>query len=403
MAKHIFVPLESFKVFTALTVELKTRDKAFVTSHAIRLFVRQSQDNLVLQTHNALQPARLSATIDIRNLLDHDLDITVAAESLLKCLTSLNHVNFIKCTFADSRLQLEPAMFGGGLFGDDDYFVIESQSQHYVNIQQTQLISNYQAEIFFKTQEFRLRDVQLEVLKKLVALANATKKRKEVQAVFMSDGASLNLALNAMDVCSILRLLEHDQDCDVQMRLDLDQLQFFKTALSILISAKLGHVELNFAEHSRLDLSCAQIHCEMTQRNDVNVIATPSIKKTKQGWCTEANGKLKDGLKDIVVTNRRAEDIVKIQIVDSQINLQQHTDYASALFCTDMSASHAKSPGPLIVINRQQLYLALLCFHEYEKMQIHGLLTQENQLTLKPSSNSEEFVVLCITENEESE
>ena len=398
MTNCIYIRYETLECSLRLINTLKAPKKGFDIQHEIRIFVARNQNLMLLQTHLALAPAVVSASLEIHNELITDIDITVSAKPFLKCVNAIGSPTFIKITVDGGNLRIQAAIFGGELFGEDKFMVIETTDQHKVILQPTQLITDYKVSVVDQEQVFRIRESQSELLKSITAFAKTSKKHKEVQVMIVSNESVLRIELLAPDVYAHLRLLEHDSECDANIRLDLEQLIFLKSAMAIVLRSDLGPVELAVGEQSSLILSCQNIMCEIMQRPDVVPRTPPIMVLAKKSWCEEPNLKLQNGLKKIVVMTRPAEDIVEIQMHNGQIHGLQSTDYASGSFHIDSKAGNPAVNGPVVVVNREQLDLALKCFNSYEILKIHGLLSRENHLVIKPLSNSNETAVLSITD-----
>jgi hypothetical protein len=398
MTNCIYIRYEPLECLLRLINKLKAPKTGFDIQHEIRIFVARNQNLMLLQTHLALAPAIVSASLEIDNQLTADMDITVSAKPFLKCVNAIGSPTFVKITVDGGMLRIQAAMSGGELFGEDKYMVIETTDKHHVKLQPTQLITDYKISVVDQKQIFRIRKSQSELIKRITAFAKTSKKHKEVQVMIVSNASVLRIELLAPDIYAHLQLLEHDSECDANIRLDLDQLIFLKAAMAIAVNSDLGPVEMAVGEQSSLILSCQNIMCEITQRSDVVPRTPPIMVLAKKSWCEEPNLKLQNGLKKIVVMTRPAEDIVEIQMHNSQIHGLQSTDYASGSFHIDSKAGNSAVDGPAIIVNREQLDLALKCFNSYEILKIHGLLSRENHFVIKPSSNSDEIAVLSITD-----
>jgi hypothetical protein len=362
-----------------------------------------NQNVMLLQTHIASEPAAVCCSLAIHSELDCDIDITVAAKALLNCVSALDQPAFFKLSLDDSGLLVQGAMFGGGLFGTDNYAAIETTSRHHVLFQPTQLIADYKTVVADQQPQFRLRDKQLQTLKQSVALAKSSKKQKSVQFKIENEASAMFVDLFASDVCAHLEFMEHDAESDFKIYLSLLDFVFLKEAVAVFIKWRLGAVGLTISDQSTLVLSCQNMLCELTQHSDVVPREERELTDAKKGWCADSNQRLQDGLAAIVVKTSRAEDIAEIQVQDGQINFLQLTEYASGSFGNEAKTENGTRDGPAVVVNRYQLYPALKCFNLFEKLKIHGLLSREDGLLIRPSNNNNEFVMLAITEpvNEE--
>ncbi len=403
MANCCYIKYDLFKPVLELVNKLKSPRTGFNRQHEIRIFVSMNQNVMLLQTHIASEPAAVCCSLAIHSELDCDIDITVAAKALLNCVSALDQPAFFKLSLDDSGLLVQGAMFGGGLFGTDNYAAIETTSRHHVLFQPTQLIADYKTVVADQQPQFRLRDKQLQTLKQSVALAKSSKKQKSVQFKIENEASAMFVDLFASDVCAHLEFMEHDAESDFKIYLSLLDFVFLKEAVAVFIKWRLGAVGLTISDQSTLVLSCQNMLCELTQHSDVVPREERELTDAKKGWCADSNQRLQDGLAAIVVKTSRAEDIAEIQVQDGQINFLQLTEYASGSFGNEAKTENGTRDGPAVVVNRYQLYPALKCFNLFEKLKIHGLLSREDGLLIRPSNNNNEFVMLAITEpvNEE--
>ncbi|MFC0047126.1 hypothetical protein [Rheinheimera tilapiae] len=398
MTNCIYVEYDKFIVILTLISNLKAPTHNFQKHQEIRIFAQRNQDFMSIQTHTTLQPAIVVASLKINNKWDGDLDITVSAEPMLKCLNGLDCTSFVKLTLEDSRLRIQPAMYTNDIFNTDDFSEIQTASLHHVIYQPTKLITDYSSVTVDQSNIFYCRNNLLETFKCIKAYAMSSKKQKKLQVILSSDASTLFIDLVALDISARLRLLEHELESDTYIRLNSEQLNYLTKALALLLNSKLGPVEMSVGNQSQLVLTCQGISCELSQRDDFELMEQPIFGVAKKGWCVDSNWRLQQGLKQIVVTTRPSEDIVEIQMIDGQIHLLQLTEYASGSFHTDVIADKGATNGPAVVVNRDQLFSALACFNSYEKLKIHGLLSREERLLIRPSSNEDEFVMLAITE-----
>jgi len=398
MSNCVYTRTEPFKCFLSLISKLRGPKKGFKRQCEIRISVARNQNLMRLQTHTALEPAVVSGLLDIHNELDCDIDVTVAARPLLNCIKALGDPAFVKVTLTDEGLLIQPAVFGGDLLSEDNYRVIETTSRHHVRFQPTQLITDYKTVVADQLQKFLLRNHQLHALERTAALAKSSKKQKNLQLKIVSAASAIYIDLFASDCCARLLFLEHDTERDIGIILNLLEFIFLEVAVREFLKLGLGPVEMSVTEQSTLLLSCQNMLCEITQRSDLVPMVEPVLTGTKRGWCTDSNQRLQLGLEEIVVKTSRAEDIAEIQVEGGQINFRQLTEYASGSFGNDAKPGNASSGAHAVVVNRYQLFPALKCFNSYEKLKIHGLLSREDLLLIKPSSNDDEFVMLAITE-----
>jgi len=378
-----------------VVVNLRSDDKTFQAINELRIFVERNSNTMLLQTHCSLKPAVVCASIDITNEVTKDIDITVAAEPLLNCLTKNNKAMFVKITFEDMKLQIQPAILEDGLFGSNEFTLLATSSSHEVIFQHTMLITDYKSVVVNEPSSLSYRKGHLEVFKEVHALACASKKYNAAQFILSNVENSVRIELLSSDSYAHFFVLEHDVESDINVRLDSSQMKFLITATEDLSKSQKGPLELLIIDQSTLVLSCQNIMCEFIPSSDMPFMAIPPKQHMKKGWYVESNEKLQNALGTIVVKTLDVEDIVEIYVQDGEIHFVQATLHAKGSFHTDSTSQVQQSANcPKVVVNRKQFLRALMCFNKYEMINIHGFLTKENQLIIKSSNNDDDVIII---------
>ena len=404
MSKSFFLRTSSILTPLKMAVKLKSNERNFQTIQDVRIYIEKDSDVALMQTHSALKPASINASIEIHNELGSSLDITIAIKPFIKCINNLGDPEYIKITYEEHRLRIHAACFSGELFGDTSpYYVLEKKPRQFINYQHTNLIVDYKQISIPGSDNFACRKKQRLVVGKLTKLAKTSKKKKDVQVKLEQVGNLILMHLFTEGCYLRLQLLESDSVSEVTVFLDLAQLTFLGMAIDKLIKSKLGAIYMKFGEQSEMILFCGGIICEFNMPPEILLLAEPQEPASEKLWCEVSNFILQNCLDEIDVTSRTVEDIIELQMTsDGILNAKQTTFLASADSQINSQIGKSVKDWPVVVVNRTKFKCGISCFHSYEKLKMHCSTSSEGRLIIKPSSNSDELFMLATSEIPES-